>query len=66
MRFLRLSRGLLQKEIADVLGISQGRYSFLERYPKYLTIIDLHKLSEFFGINIHELLKLILKEENLI
>jgi len=63
MRFLRLSRGLRQKEIANILGISQSRYSFLERCPKYLMVIELEKLADFFNMDIHEIFKLVLEEE---
>lgn len=45
-----------QKEIADVLGISQNSYSRLERSPENITGEQAKKLAEFYNVDIKDLL----------
>ena len=54
---IRTAKGIYQKQIADMLGIEQGRYSKLEKgivkdYFDYLP-----KIAQVLGVSFHELVK---------
>ena len=49
LRDLREDRDLLQKDIADVLGITQTVYSRYERGFQTIPVIHLLRLADFYG-----------------
>jgi transcriptional regulator with XRE-family HTH domain len=53
---LREDRGLGQKEVAVVLGISQSAYCDQENGHNAFTAVSLDKLAEYFGKTLDELL----------
>ncbi len=56
IRELRGDRGLHQKEVADVLGISQSAYCDLENGHTTFTAVALDKLAEFYDLSLDEFL----------
>lgn len=56
LKELRKSKGLLQSEIADVLGISNSTYAYYEREERKLTPTMLCRLADFFDVTVDELL----------
>ncbi len=56
IRDLREDRDLTQKQIADVLGITQRKYSYLETGVQQWTDELLVKLSAFYRVSIDYLL----------
>lgn len=58
LRLLREKKGLRQKDVAELIGVSQVAYSYYEkgsREPDYATLV---KLSDFFGVSTDYLLGL--------
>lgn len=53
---LRSQKGLLQKELAFYLGVSQGTMSFWESGKIDIDTISLQKLADFFGVSVDYLL----------
>ena len=53
---LRKQRGLTQKDVADVLGVSAVQYGHLENEKRSITQKNLEKLSEFFEVSIDYIL----------
>lgn len=53
---LREKRGLHQKEVAAVLGISQSAYSDWENGHTAFTAVALDRLAEFYGVTLDEFL----------
>lgn len=49
LRDLREDRDLLQKDVADVLGISQTVYSRYERGFQTIPVAHLLRLADFYG-----------------
>ena len=49
LRDLREDMDLLQKDIADILGITQTVYSRYERGFQTIPVIHLLKLADFYG-----------------
>ncbi|PVD53784.1 hypothetical protein DC498_04545 [Terrimonas sp.] len=56
LKILREVKGYTQEQIADVLGISQNTYSRIERQPKSLTVEQAQKLSDFYSVDLEDLL----------
>jgi hypothetical protein len=56
LRELRDERGEHQKEVAAVLGISQGAYCDMENGHTAFKAVDLDKLAEFYGKSLDDLL----------
>lgn len=56
LKELRDERGLHQKELASVLGISQSAYCDMENGHTAFKAVDLDKLAEFYGKSLDELL----------
>ena len=57
LRWLRYSNGLLQRQVAEAIGITPAMYKLLENGSKPLAqkeIVD--KLAEFYGVRAEELL----------
>ena len=55
MAFLRENRGIMQKEMAKVLGISvhgYQRFEYEEQEPRMSTLIA---LADFYGLSLDEL-----------
>lgn len=48
LRDLREDRDLLQKDVADVLGISQTVYSRYERGYQTIPVVHLLKLADYY------------------
>ena len=55
---LREQRGLLQKEVAEAIGIYASNYSRIEKGERQLTIEMLPKLARLFGCSIEEIIYL--------
>ena len=58
----RLNLGLTQKELANLLGLTEESINYFENDKRTPGLCALKKLSDFFGISIYELRKLM--EEN--
>jgi transcriptional regulator with XRE-family HTH domain len=52
----RTKKGLKQADVCKVLGIGQPSYSALETGKRALTVPELFKLAELFGVTIEWLL----------
>ena len=55
---LREDNDLTQQQIADKLGITQRKYSYLETGTQQLTDEILVKLAIFYGVTVDYILKL--------
>lgn len=56
IRSLRLDRGLTQKQIAEILGISQNTYSQYEIGVLNYPVDALMKLADFYQVSVDYLL----------
>ena len=62
MKLLRKKRGLTQEQLGNLVDTTQSYISRIENgYIKTLTIYKLEKLSEVFGLESWELLKILEK-----
>jgi len=52
---LREKRGLMQKEVANSVGVHPSNYSKMEKGEREFGIEVIDKLSKFFGLTIDEL-----------
>ena len=52
---LREERDLMQKEVANAVGIHSSNYSKMEKGEREFSIEVIDKLSKFFGLTIDEL-----------
>lgn len=55
IRYLREKNGLLQRELANKLGIGEGFLSKIEHDQKLIKREDLQKISKIFNTSIDEL-----------
>lgn len=53
---LRLEKGLLQKDIADILKITQQQYSLYENGTRTIGIELINKLAKYYDVNVEYLL----------
>ena len=53
---LRKERGLTQKQLADVIGVTQGAIYFWEKEINEPTVGYILKLAEFFQVSVDDLL----------
>jgi transcriptional regulator with XRE-family HTH domain len=56
LRAIRLSQGMSQEKLAELLGITQSNVSGLERGVRSLTIHQVAKLAAAMGVSTDELL----------
>ena len=56
IRDLREDHDLSQKRIAEAIGITQRKYSYLETGTQQLTDEILVKLADFYGVSVDYLL----------
>ena len=56
IRKLRTDRGFTQKQIADILGVSQNTYSQYEIGVLNYPVDALIKLADFYGVSVDYLL----------
>ena len=57
IRDLREDHDLTQQQIADAIGITQRKYSYLETETQPLTDEILVRLAKFYGVSIDYLLR---------
>jgi len=62
---VRKVQGLTQDDIASYLGLSRVQVSHYERGERNISVTDLNKLSELFGVELSELLEEDLHLQNL-
>jgi len=62
---IRKAQGLTQDNLASYLGLSRVQVSHFERGERDISVTDLNKLSDLFGIELSELLEEDLKIQNL-
>jgi len=62
---MRKAQGLTQDNLASYLGLSRVQVSHFERGERDISVTDLNKLSDLFGIELSELLEEDLKIQNL-
>ena len=55
---LREDRDLTQTQVAQAIGITQRKYSYIETGTQQLTDEILVKLSKFYGVTVDYILKL--------
>ena len=55
IRELRLDRNLTQQNVADYLGISQRAYSDYELGTRRISVEQLLKLSQYYGVSMDDL-----------
>ena len=55
---LREDRDLTQTQVAEAIGITQRKYSYIETGTQQLTDEILVKLSKFYGVTVDYILKL--------
>ncbi|NLP28877.1 MAG: helix-turn-helix transcriptional regulator [Clostridia bacterium] len=51
IKSLRESKGLTSKNLAEILNINQSTYSKLENNKKSISVSELKKITEFFGVD---------------
>ncbi len=54
---IRENRGLLQKDVADLLGMSEANYSKKENGLVKFSIIEIQKLAKAFDCKIDDLVE---------
>lgn len=52
---LREEKGLMQKEVANTVGVHPSNYSKMEKGEREFSIEVIDKLAKFFGLSIDEL-----------
>ncbi|MEZ0611980.1 helix-turn-helix domain-containing protein [Fibrella sp. WM1] len=52
IREARRSKGLTQKEVADVLNVSEGTYSRYESGQANLSLLTINKIVKAIGLNL--------------
>ena len=62
---IRRAQGLTQDNLASYLGLSRVQISHYERGERDISVTDLNKLSDLFGVELSELLEEDLKIQNL-
>ncbi len=55
---LREDRDLTQTQVAEAIGITQRKYSYIETGTQQLTDEILIKLAKFYGVSVDYILKL--------
>ena len=55
---LREDRDLTQTQVAEAIGITQRKYSYIETETQQLTDEILVKLAKFYGVSVDYILKL--------
>lgn len=55
---LREDRDLTQTQVAEAIGITQRKYSYIETGTQQLTDEILVKLAKFYGVTVDYILKL--------
>ena len=58
LRELREDHDLTQTQVAEAIGITQRKYSYLETGTQQLTDEILVKLAKFYGVTVDYILKL--------
>ena len=56
LKAIRISRGIKQKDLAEVLGITQSAYNHYESGRSQPDISTLRKLADFYNLSLDELL----------
>ena len=56
LKAIRISRGIKQKDLAEVLGITQSAYNHYESGRSQPDISTLRKLADFYSLSLDELL----------
>lgn len=62
---IRKAQGLTQENIASYLGLSREQISHYERGVRNISVTELNKLSDLFGIELSDLLEENLEIQNL-
>ena len=57
LRQIRLAHGLTQQQVADAIGITQRKYSYVETGQQQLTADILIKLADFYDVSIDYILR---------
>ena len=57
IRDLREDRDLTQQNVADAIGITQRKYSYIETGTQQLTAEILVKLANFYGVSVDYILR---------
>lgn len=57
VRYYRDKKNLTQKQVGEILGLSQKGFSKKERGDRKFTIDEALKLEEILGVSIYELFK---------
>nr|DAX37659.1 MAG TPA: helix-turn-helix domain protein [Caudoviricetes sp.] len=55
IRILRKTGSMSQKELADVIGVSQSLVSYWEREKRTPSVVNAQKLADFFGVEIKDI-----------
>lgn len=58
LKALRDKQGLLQKEVANAVGVHPSNYSKMEKGDRDISIEVADKLAKFFGITLDELVNM--------
>lgn len=56
IRRIRVSRRISQQAMADMLDISIGAYSNLERHESALTVTRLYEIADYFEMSVYDFL----------
>lgn len=57
IRYLREDHDLTQQQVADAIGITQRKYSYVETGQQQLTADILIKLADFYDVSIDYILR---------
>lgn len=55
IRTLRKTGSMSQKELADVIGVTQYLVSYWEREKSTPSVVNAQKLADFFGVEIKDI-----------
>ena len=63
LKEIREKKGLSQRQVADVLGVAEQRYSAIERNVNTPTILIAYALAHFFGVSSDDLYEIVYVSE---
>jgi len=69
---IREEKGLLQKQVASHIDVSKSTYSKIEKSLREVTVVELNKIAELFGMTVDQIInyddglpnEVILEEKN--
>ena len=57
IKSIREEKGLLQKDVAEHIGVDKSTYSKIEKGTRELTVKELQKVAELFNLSIDQIVR---------